>query len=91
VKHEVTKREIAKHLGFGPMVTTDSYMESRAINKGMSLLGGWKLRLFGETIVDLKMKTCILENICKLNLCVKMQMDQLCNTTLIGFTHSRFI
>jgi hypothetical protein len=36
-----------------------------------------------ERLANLKMKkTCILENICKLNLFVKMKMDQFCNTTL---------
>jgi hypothetical protein len=53
---EVTKREIMKRLGIGPMVTAHSHMERGDIKKGMRLLGGWRLRLFGETIMAIKFK-----------------------------------
>jgi hypothetical protein len=43
-----------KCLGIGPVVTAHSHMEIRDIKKGMCLLGDWRLRLFGETIVAVK-------------------------------------
>jgi hypothetical protein len=46
-----------KHLGIGSTVTTHSHMESGDIKKGMRLLGGWKLRLFEETIMAVKFKS----------------------------------
>jgi hypothetical protein len=55
-RYEVMKHEIVKRLGIGFVVTTHIHMESGAIKKGMTPLGGWKLSLFGETIVDIKFK-----------------------------------
>jgi hypothetical protein len=50
------KCEIGKHLGIGSMVTAHRHMERGAIKRGRRLLGGWKLRLFGETIMVVKFK-----------------------------------
>jgi hypothetical protein len=48
------RHEIVKCLGIGLVATAHSHMESGAIKKGMRLLSGWRLRLFGETIVVVK-------------------------------------
>jgi hypothetical protein len=54
--HEVMKHEITKNQGSGPVFTAHSHIENGAIKKGMHLLGGWRLRLFGEKIMAIKFK-----------------------------------
>jgi hypothetical protein len=54
IHRELVKREIMKRLGIGLIVTTQSHMESNVINKGMRLLRGWRLRLFGKMIIAVK-------------------------------------